>query len=118
MEYHEVGQTDVGQTTGPAGIRGLLDRLITRLFAAEDERARDRGWQVRRTAHGFGRSYRDPRWDRISACESCAELSENPGCPLCTGTGVIRLDETAPETEPEPLDSWPRLADPAGTEVA
>ncbi|MFC9250618.1 hypothetical protein [Amycolatopsis thailandensis] len=46
---------------------GVLDRAVrlvdARLGAAEDERARSRGWSIARSGrHGLGRCYRDPRW--------------------------------------------------------
>lgn len=57
-------------------LRGWLRPLIIRwenwLFAAEDAAARRRGWQVSRPPHEFGRSYRYPRWDVISECNSCS----------------------------------------------
>lgn len=95
------------QTPGTGRIRGRLIGMIERLFAAEDDRARDRGWQVRPIHGGFGRSYRDPRWDRVRRCE-CAEIEIDPGCPDCAGTGVIRGPDTPP----------PDTTDTTGTEAA
>ena len=42
-------------------------RLTERLFAEPDARARRHGWQVTPTQGGFGRRYRDPRFDRLCA---------------------------------------------------
>ena len=58
-------------------IRYLLEQLESRLFADEDALARARGWTIRRTRGGFGRVYRDPRWDglrRGSGVERNAEV--------------------------------------------
>lgn len=77
-------------------IHGNLRRLINkwegRIFAAEDAAARRRGWQISRPRHGFGRLYRDPRWDLISVCELCGGdggRAVGP-CPLCGGRGTVR----------------------------
>ena len=63
-----------------------------RIFAAEDAAARARGWQISRPLRGFGRVYRDPRWDLISACEVCngdGGTVAGP-CLSCGGHGTIR----------------------------
>jgi hypothetical protein len=47
-------------------IRAVAGRLIGRVHAAGDDRARARGWQVTPTPGPLGltgRSYRDPRFD-------------------------------------------------------
>jgi len=48
---------------------GVVQRIIAGLhridewwYAADDARARRHGWDVRETAGGLGRSYRDPRF--------------------------------------------------------
>jgi DnaJ-class molecular chaperone len=74
----------------------LLTYLGERLFAADDETARARGWQIRRTR--MGRVYRDPRWDTVHACRFCAGTGahladsriEADPCTHCGGIGVIR----------------------------
>lgn len=78
--------------------RQLIPRLIRRwedkLFAADDEAARRRGWQVSRRPNGHGRRYRDPRWDLVSACLSCegtGAAGARP-CDACDGRGTVRLD--------------------------
>ncbi|GLZ34829.1 hypothetical protein Lesp02_70160 [Lentzea sp. NBRC 105346] len=50
----------------------LIQRLLDRLFAAEDERARKRGWNSYRKQSGWGRVYRDPRWDAVRDRHTCA----------------------------------------------
>ena len=47
---------------GHVNKNGWRHRLGRCLFAAEDLRARARGWDVVETKRGLGRTYRDPRW--------------------------------------------------------
>ena len=57
--------------------RGRLDRTAAlaaqiraaadRLFAADDARAERHGWQIGVGPGGLSRSYRDPRFDNLSA---------------------------------------------------
>lgn len=47
--------------------RLIRARFTERAFAELDARARRHGWQVTPTHGGFGRCYRDPRFDRRSA---------------------------------------------------
>lgn len=95
------------QTSGTGRIRSRLIGMIDRLFAAEDDRARDRGWQVQRIHGGFGRRYRDPRWDQVRRCQ-CTEIGIDPDCPDCAGTGVIR----------QPATPRPDTTGTTGTEAA
>ncbi len=82
-----------------AGRGGWIGRLIEdledRIFAADDARARARGWQVTRSPSGFGRRYRDPRWDLVSACSDCAGRGQTQagGCATCSGRGTLRRDQ-------------------------
>ncbi|WP_157240459.1 hypothetical protein [Catenuloplanes japonicus] len=46
------------------------------LFARDDELARRCGWSVARTRHGLGRTYRDPRIDRLALL---ARAQREPG---------------------------------------
>lgn len=89
-----------GQGDGPARTTGRLALLVRRfgswLFRAEDERARQHGWQV--TAHrgGLARAYRDPRFDCFRRCLACDGTGACPGgqsCGPCAGTGRITLTE-------------------------
>lgn len=137
----EFEHQEVQPTSGARPLRRLVDRIANRLFAAEDDRARARGWQVRPISGGLGRGYRDPRWDMIRACDNCADFGADPDCPVCGGTEVIRLDpdldpaddpdldpdldpdpaddpgdDTGNDLDPEPpADPWPT---PTGTEAA
>ena len=52
-------------------IRLGLTKLEQCLFGDLDEQARHDGWQVTRLHHGFGRRYRDPRFDLLSVCPDC-----------------------------------------------
>lgn len=75
----------------PTPVGRLLDRLDRMLFRDPDERATARGWQVGR-GRVFARTYRDPRFDLLSACMECDGTGLNGvlSCPNCTGTGVLR----------------------------
>ena len=62
----------------------LSQRLVRTAFAASDERAQERGWEVLETGR-WSRSYRDPRFDRFRECAECA----GDGCGPCDGTGRV-----------------------------
>ena len=72
-------------------IRLGLTRLEQRLFGDLDAQARHDGWQVTRLHHGFGRRYRDPRFDLLSSCPGCAGSGSIAGrpCEPCRGTGRV-----------------------------
>jgi hypothetical protein len=56
-------------------VRWLLNRLEAagnRLFAADDQRAAARGWQITPGSHGLSRRYRDPRFDMLTAAPAAA----------------------------------------------
>ncbi len=53
----------------------VLERL---LFAATDAAARQHGWQVTSTRWGFGRSYRDPRFDSLNRADEPPSASTLP----------------------------------------
>ncbi|MGH3975738.1 MAG: hypothetical protein ACRDS9_20760 [Pseudonocardiaceae bacterium] len=78
---------------------GWLARLVRkwedRIFTAEDAAARARGWQISRPPSGFGRVYRDPRWDLISACDVCdgdGGTTAQP-CLSCEGHDTIQRNQ-------------------------
>ena len=70
-------------------------RICDRLFAADDARARGRGWQVTVQRGGLGRRYRDPRFDLLVTCTEChgagVDADDRP-CRRCPGTGRLVLD--------------------------
>jgi hypothetical protein len=71
-----------------------LTGIGRRLFGGSDARARPRGWQITAVHGGLGRRYRDPRFDRLIRCPSCAGMDsigvrgETP-CQPCGGTGRL-----------------------------
>lgn len=79
-------------------IRLSLTRLERRLFADLDAQAQHDGWQVTWLYHGFGRRYRDPRFDLLSACPACAGRGSTDGqpCEPCRGAG--RITRARPRT--------------------
>jgi len=88
-------------------IRLALTRLERHLFGDLDAQAGHDGWQVIRLRHGFGRRYRDHRFDLLSACPACAGNGSGSGsgsgsadgqpCEPCRGTGrVTRARPPAP----------------------
>ena len=85
-----------------AWIRAGGRALTQRMFAAPDAAARQRGWQVSCTHEGFGRSYRDPRFNTLASCGDCLgrgiKSTGNP-CHACVGTGRITV---RPADEPPP----------------
>lgn len=86
----------------PGWIRSGLTVLAQRMFAAPDATARRRGWQVSPTPGGFGRRYRDPRFDTLTSCGECLGRGAKPAsepCPTCRGTGRITV---RPADEPPP----------------
>ena len=55
----------------PTWVRAAISTLMRRVFASGDARARQQGWQVTSTRYGFGRQYRDPRFDTLTRCPAC-----------------------------------------------
>jgi hypothetical protein len=79
----------------------LKSRLLAikqQVFAVSDAHARQHGWQITVTRGGFGRTYRDPRFDYLAPCTACDGGGCNPRdatCSACHGTGRIVLDPAA-----------------------
>jgi hypothetical protein len=75
----------------------LLRNLGLRLFAGADARARQHGWKVTQRNGGLGRRYRDPRFDSLVRCSSCAGTggSDAAACEPCGGTGRLALYQAA-----------------------
>lgn len=85
-----------------------LTALTQRIFAAPDTAARQHGWQVSSTHGGFGRSYRDPRFDTLASCGDCLGRgirSSGKPCHACRGTGRITVTpaDEAPSSPPKGL---------------
>lgn len=79
-------------------LKSRLSAIPQRVFAAADADARRYGWQVTVTRGGFGRTYRDPRFDYLVACTACSGPGCKSGdttCSACHGTGRIVLDPAA-----------------------
>lgn len=72
-------------------IARIVERILDRLFLAEDANAVTHGWEIHRTPRG--RRYRDPRWDTVHTCPLCA----GAGCSGCADTGVVRTDPARTE---------------------
>lgn len=73
-------------------VRAAIDTLTRRLFAAGDAKARQHGWQVTSTQHGFGREYRDPRFDTLTPCPGCRGRGVQISgieCQRCRGSGRL-----------------------------
>ena len=74
----------------------LADKLRSagnRIFLADDARAVASGWQITQGKLGLSRTYRDPRFDALAACDQCYGSGKNRDqrCARCSGTGRITL---------------------------
>jgi hypothetical protein len=98
--------SEAGNASGQGGniarVTGRLALLIRaagdRLFQAEDERARQYGWQITVRRGGLARTYRDPRFDRFRSCPACCGTGTGPAekpCDRCGGTGRITVSQPA-----------------------
>jgi hypothetical protein len=80
----------------------VLSAIGSKIFRKGDWRARDRGWQIISRHGGLSRTYRDPRFDRLTRCPACSGRGYYPGrttCAGCDGSGRLVLDR-ASTTEP------------------
>jgi hypothetical protein len=103
--HHIRGVSMAGQSSGRrartrrprAFVTRLLDRLDHVGFRATDLDAIARGWQIRGSDR-FQRTYRDPRWDSISACSTCdaTGLLGAETCSDCAGAGTVRSAPVEP----------------------
>ena len=71
------------------------------LFSWNDTEAYWRGWQITKVHGGFGRRYRDPRFDALTACPQCRgggvntkDGADTP-CVPCLGTGRVSTEEVS-----------------------
>ena len=53
-------------------LRKQAEKAGQRLFARDDLIAIEHGWQITIRCGGFGRQYRDPRFDSLRSCPRCA----------------------------------------------
>ena len=91
-----------GQGGGRDRATGRLALLIrgfgSWLFQAEDARARQHGWQIAVNRGGLGRTYRDPRFDTLTACPQCRGGgigTQDTPCAPCLGTGRVSTEEVS-----------------------
>ena len=77
-------------------VSGIPRRWLDRLFEKNDAEAYWRGWQIARVHGGFGRRYRDPRFDTLAECSRCGGAGTRAGepCSPCFGTGRVEIDGT------------------------
>jgi hypothetical protein len=99
---HRTTHTDLSKLSNLpfTWIRSIRTALTQRLFAATDTTGRQHGWQASSTRWGFGRRYRDPRFDTLASCGDCRGRGiTSPGnpCHKCGGTGRITVQ---PADEP------------------
>ncbi len=82
-----------------AWLRVRSARLGERVFSADDNAARQLGWQVTPIYAGLGRRYRDPRFDSLAACQRCGGrggTGRGDRCLACAGAGRIVLGPALP----------------------
>lgn len=75
-----------------------LSAIAKKIFAITDADARRHGWEVTVTDGGFGRRYRDPRFNYLANRTACHGRGRNPNdgiCSACHGTGRVVLDPSA-----------------------
>jgi hypothetical protein len=72
---------------------GVARRAASAVFAADDQLARDRGWQIRTGRLALSRSYRHPGFDRLATCTKCqgSGRRHDAGCRQCAGTGRVTI---------------------------
>lgn len=86
-------------------IIAAIDSFARGLFAASDARARQHGWQVTSTRHGFARLYRDARFDTLAPCPSChgqGVQASGAECLRCHGSRHMVTKPDAPPSSDLP----------------
>jgi hypothetical protein len=79
-------------------VRACVDAFTRALFDTSDATAQRHGWQITPIHHGFGRLYRDPRFDTIALCPTChGHQADETKCLRCLGSGRIVIN---PDTQP------------------
>jgi hypothetical protein len=71
MPYRTIAQVSLNRLSSLPfiWIKPTLSSLTQRLFDAADATARQHGWHVNSIHHGFGRRYRDRRFDILAGRE-------------------------------------------------
>jgi len=79
----------------------LLWRAGRVIARADDDFARNQGWQVSKGSLGLSRTVRHPGFDRLTRCVMCdgAGHSGSADCDRCAGTGRMALDDPGAEFE-------------------
>ncbi len=74
-------------------LRKQAETAGQRLFARDDLRAVEHGWQITTRCGGLGRQYRDPRFDTLRSCPRCAGSGTADGepCGVCAATGRVTV---------------------------
>jgi hypothetical protein len=91
----KAGQSMVNRTplcvTTKRLFHNVVEAVERHVFAVDDLEAIARGWRVHRH-RPFSRTYRDPRWDDVSACSDCrgSGTVQADVCGTCAGTGTVR----------------------------
>lgn len=79
-----------------------LNVIGSKVFQADDRRAHEHVWEITLRRGGLARSYRDPRFNYLTSCQTCNGSGDSPSggpCSGCHGTGRIVLD-TAEALQP------------------
>jgi hypothetical protein len=98
---HARGKQPLGRAGGTSPdhnrlMSWLADKVRSagdRIFLADDARAIASGWHIAKGRLGLSRTYRDPRFDALAACDQCHGMgqAEDQPCARCSGTGRITL---------------------------
>ncbi len=88
-----------GQDKARQGLASWLAECLRaagdRLFAEDDRKAHEHGWQITCRHAGLSRRYRDPRFDSLNSCRWCdgTGWTGERECPACRGTGRLRREQ-------------------------
>jgi RecJ-like exonuclease len=102
MPHRTTGRKSIKRKKWPlTRVRVFVNALTQALFEESDASARQHGWRVTSTHHGFGRRYTDPRFDTLTPCRACrghGVTTDRTKCPGCRGSGriVIKPDARLP----------------------
>jgi hypothetical protein len=96
------GAAPAGHSRLATWLAGKVQSAGDRMFCADDARAIASGWQITPGKLRLSRTYRDPRFDALAACDQCHGSGEtaDQACARCSGTGRI-THETRKVSLPE-----------------